>query len=415
MELLKWVGGFIQQTATTNTAVEVAGSIADIHYDHKRARGIACLVTAVVGMAGGAALFVLEPSIHLYFNSIILNSFPFLGAVAPTVFTGIIGAWFGGGFGHNVAKECAREYAERNLGHSNAAYTFTDQDILRIVEENPQIYNYNFDPEQGVSPEQIDNIKARDVQDLKNLLLLIRDQIDEHKNDGTVAHDENKYSLLSALRLSNLLPLIELVNKSDTKREVRKQAALKIANYMTDTDAGRLFGEPPQVPRQARAPRGRNARRRAAAAQPAAAHVEVAVPIANLPPVLPAGQAGGPGEPLIEIVPLIDEAPVPRGMQPVLAQRARALHQEVLVNPGAVIFENLRSHIHALNQGEVKDVRRVKRNVEANNKVHVLTAYEKHQLLESLKNTYQEQNTKQINGRRSANPILEKALHRVRA
>lgn len=410
MNLLKWIGGFIQQTITTNTAVEVASSIADIHYEHKRARGIACLASAVVGMGGGAALFVLEPSILNYFATIILKGLPFLGNVATTVFVGILGGWFGGGFGHNVAKECAREYAERNLGHSNAAYAITDADVLRIIEENPQIYNYNFDAEQALSPQDIVNIKARDVQDLKNLLFHIRDQIDEHKDDGTTAHDENKYSLLSALRLSNLLPLIELVNKSDTKREVRKQAAVKIANYMADADMRRFLGEPLQVPRQARALGRRNGRGRAAPAQPAD-HVEMGVPAPVQPP---AGQVGVP----VEAVPLINPVPeqaAPAPMQAIPVQRARAVrHDEILLNPEAVIYDNLRAHIHALNQGEVKDVRRVKRITVVNNRVHALTAYEKHQLLESLKNTYQEQNTKQINGRRNANPVVEKAFPRAR-
>ena len=396
MEFLKWIGGFVQQTVTTNTAVEVASSIADIHYNHKRARGIACLVTSLIGVGGGAALFVLEPSILSYFNTIILKALPFLGTVAPTVFTGIIGAWFGGGFGHNVAKECAREYSERNLGHSNSAYTFTNQDVLRIVEENPQIYNYS-----DLTPEEAAQRKARDVQDLIDALLLIRDQIDQHRGDGTTAKAENKYPLLEALGHSNMMPLIELVAKSDTKREVRKQAALKIGNYVADADVGRLFGEPPQVPRQPRAPRGRNARRRAPPPQqqqPIPVDIEVGIPVDAVPVVPP--------------VP----AEVPVQLEPVARARvARAVGpQEVLINPDAVVYANLFNYIRALNQGEVKDPRRRKRQIEVNDRVHVLTPYEKNLLLESLKHTYQEQNEKQINGRRNTNPILEKALRSTR-
>lgn len=396
MEFLKWIGGFVQQTVTTNTAVEVASSVADIHFDHKRARGVACLVTAIIGMGGGAALFVLEPSILNYFNSIILKGFPFLGTVAPTVFTGIIGAWFGGGFGHNVAKECAREYSERNLGHSNAALTFTDADIARIIDENPQIYNYNLDLEQGNNAD-INIQKLTDISNLKKALKMLRDQVDQHKGDGTTAHDENKYALMSALRLSNLLPMIELFYKSETKREVRKKVAVTTGNYLVNQDIRAYFGEPPVVPRQARPPRGRNARRAAAqqAAPPAVdgAQVVQAMPVE----AVPVGQARAPAQ-----------APV----QEMNYQRAAAV--EPLLDPNIAIYENLSRHIHALNEGEVKDVRRVKRQVEINNRVHALDNYEKRQFLESLKNTYQEQAEKQNIGRQKANPTLERVFPRAR-
>lgn len=429
MNVLSWLGGFVQQTITTNTAVEIAGSIADIHYDHKRGRAIACLISAIVGAGGGATLFVLEPSILAYFQAIILQAVPFIGSITTTVFVGILGGWFGGGFGHNVAKEVVREYAERNTGTSNMAYNITDADVTRIVDENPQIYNYNFDHEQGLSQEDIANIKAQDVQNLKNLLFTVRDQIIAHKEDKktTTAHGEAKYALLSALRLSNLIPVLELFQKSDTKREVRKNAAVQAANYFADVNAVQYFGQPAEAPRQARAPR--QGRRRArnvqrGAQQMPAAGIPVHVPVdVDEEIVLMDPQAGDhiqvvqPVEAVQMGVPvgLVPVGPVqivnPAEQRPAAAfQQRAAVPEHINLKPNAVIFENLRRQIQALNQGEVRDVRRVKRTVEHNDLMHALNPYEKRELLVSLKHTFQQQNQKQMVARENANPLLRKAF-----
>lgn len=432
MNVLSWLGGFVQQTITTNTAVEIAGSIADIHYDHKRGRAIACLISAIVAAGGGATLFVLEPSIHAYFQTIILQAVPFIGSITTTVFVGILGGWFGGGFGHNVAKEVVREYAEKNTGTSNMAYNITDADVTRIVDENPQIYNYNFDHEQGLSQEDIANIKAQDVQNLKNLLLMVRDQIIAHKEDKktTTAHGEAKYALLSALRLSNLIPVLELFQKSDTKREVRKNAAVQAANYFADVNAVQYFGQPAEAPRQARAPRQgrrrpRNAQRGAqqvpAAGMPAQVpvdldeeivlmdpqagdHIQVVQPVDAVPMAVPVG--------LVPVGPVQIVNPAGQGPAVGFQQRA-AVPEHINLKPDAVIFENLRRQIQALNQGEVRDVRRVKRTVEHNDLMHALNPHEKRELLVSLKHTFQQQNQKQMLARENANPLLRKAFTRA--
>lgn len=433
MNVLSWLGGFVQQTLTTNTAVEVASDIADIHYDHKRGRAIACLTSSLVTAGGGAALFVLEPSIHAYFQVPILQLLPFLGGVATTVAVGLLGGWFGGGFGHNVTKEVIREYAEKNLGVSNMAYDIKDADVTRIVDENPQIYNYNYDPEYGFDQGAIANIKAQDVQNLKKLLLMVRDQIIAHKDDKktTTAHGEAKYALLSALRLSNLTPILEFFQKADTKREVRKQAAVNTANYFADVNAAHYFGQPAEAPRQARAPRqrrGRNARRDAQqqqavpAQQPAhpqpilidedellnpqgadGDHIQVVHPVEAVPMAVPVGPIPvGPVQ-MIEV----DQPPAAARVQ----QRA-AVADHINLKPDTLIFENLRRQIQALNQGDVRDVRRTKRNVEHNALMHALNPYEKRELLVSLKHTFQQQNQKQMLARENANPLLRKAFTR---
>lgn len=248
MNFLQWMGGFIQQTATTNTAGEIAGSIADIRYNHKRGRGIWCLSLAIAGAGGGAALFVLEPSTLSYFKPIVLQAFPFLGNIVSTVAVGVIGAWFGGGFGHNIGKETAREYSERNLGHANTAYTFTDADVEKIIDQNPLVFNYEVDAdaEQGISQEDILGLKIQDKQELKNILLFLRSQIDAHRKDGTTAHDDYKFAFLSAVRDLNLIPVLELFAKDDAKREVRKQLATSIANYMAHVDPSFIAQQAPR-------------------------------------------------------------------------------------------------------------------------------------------------------------------------
>ncbi len=248
MNFLQWMGGFIQQTATTNTAGEIAGSIADIRYNHKRKRGIWCLSLAIAGAGGGAALFVLEPSILSYFKPIVLQSFPFLGNIVSTVAVGILGGWFGGGFGHNIGKETAREYSERILGHPNSAYTFTDADVQKIIDQNPLVFNYDVDAdtEQGINQEDILGLKAQDTQELKNLLLFLRSQIDAHRKDGTTAHDDYKFAFLSAVRDFNLIPVLELFAKNDAKREVRKQLATSIASYMAHVDPSFIEQQAPR-------------------------------------------------------------------------------------------------------------------------------------------------------------------------
>lgn len=431
MNVLSWLGGFVQQTITTNTAVEIAGSIADIHYDHKRGRAIACLISAIVGAGGGATLFVLEPSIHAYFQTIVLQAVPFIGPIATTVFVGILGGWFGGGFGHNVAKEVVREYAEKNIGVSNMAYDITDADVTRIVEENPQIYNYNYDHEQGFDNQDIANIKAQDVQNLKNLLLMVRDQIIAHKADKetTTAHGEAKYALLSALRLSNLTPVLEFFQKSDTKREVRKQAAVNAANYFADVNAAQYFGQPAEAPRQARAARPRRARNARRGVQQAPVFAQQsAQPVRlddedDLPnPHQADGEQIQVVQPVEAVQMGVPVGPVPVGPvqmidlnQPPAAARAQqraAVPEHINLRPDAVIFENLRRQIQALNQGEVRDVRRVKRSVEHNDLIHALNPFEKRELLVSLKHTFQQQNQKQMLARENANPLLRKAFVR---
>lgn len=416
MNVFQWVAGLVQQSLTTNTVMEIAGSIADIHFNHKRARSAICLTMSLAGVGGGATLCILQPTLISYFTT---QAVPFLGTIAGTIFAGCVGGWFGGGIGHNLAKEIIRQVAERNLGHSNTAYAFNDADVARIVDENPQIYNYNFDAEQGYQDNDVAGIRAQDIQALKQILLSIRDQIDEHKKDGSTAHDEYKYALLSALRLSNLFPMLELFSKADTKREVRKQAAAKTINYLADVDvAGFLAG--PQVgpqagqpPRQPRHPRARRAQPRPAAAQP-----QVGENVANMavPPVVPVPPAPVPA-PVIPAVPLVAEGHP--AMEPVevapMARAARAaraapveLNPEFIELRGNFVHNNLRRYIDMLNQGIVKDVRRVKRpNVEP-----VLNPYEARELLVSLKHTYQEQTQKQVSGRNNAAPLLSKALPR---
>ncbi|HRE31081.1 MAG TPA: hypothetical protein PLD88_03815 [Candidatus Berkiella sp.] len=234
--MLQTLGKFVQDSLQTNVAKEVADDLSDIYYDFKRPRAMWCLGSTLVVGAGCAALFVAEAHAYGYFGPIVLQAFPFLGTVGTKIAVGAIGAWVGGSIGHNGAKFVAQEFYSRRYNVSNSAYVYTDEDIERIIANNPHYYPLKHDQEQGgtdLSPEE----KAQQVVELKNLLNFLRDKIVDHKDEESTAHDSYKLAFLSALRTSNLDPAMELFAANNAKREMRKQLAVVKANYLSDQGA----------------------------------------------------------------------------------------------------------------------------------------------------------------------------------
>ncbi|MCS5709934.1 hypothetical protein [Candidatus Berkiella aquae] len=236
MGILQTLGKFIQDSLQTNVAKEVSDDISDIYYNFKRPRAIWCLGSTVFVGAGCAALFVAESTTYGYFGPIVLQALPFLGTVGTKIAVGTIGAWAGGSVGHNGAKFVAQEFYSRRYDVSNSAYVYTDEDINRIIANNPHYYPPTKDLEQGggdLSAEE----KAQHVAELKNLLNFLRDNIVDHKDEESTAHDSYKLAFLSALRTSNLDPAMELWAANNAKREMRKQLSVVKAKYLSDRGA----------------------------------------------------------------------------------------------------------------------------------------------------------------------------------
>ncbi len=401
--ILSWLGGFIQQTVQTNTAMEIAGDIADIRFDHKRGEGIWSLVVTSLVAGGGATLFVLEPAINNYFKTIILQGLPFLGNVASTVFVGVIGAWFGGGFGANVSKELIRYYNARGGNHTNSDYNNLDAKVQDIITANPTFFNQQPDLEQGQNPLLMQGL---DQHQFTGLLNKIVDLIDEHRGDGSAAHDEYKRVLLAATQQLNLMPLAELLNKNLAKRDARIDGSLQIANYinnlpqnvlnnLADRAVARQAGQPVQ---QARLLRRRRPLRRELAVQPNAnlEHVDIAQPAPLAGPNLVDAQA----------LPLNPQAQhVPPAMEPVPLMNAN--------QPNHPIYKNTYEHFMNLNHARVVDPRRSPR-IKPTDPDFVLSEEKRNALLYQLQVTMHQQADKKEKDRTMAQPVssLVRGVHR---
>lgn len=233
MQILKLLGAFLQDCIQTNTPREIINCAWNIYYDYKRYRSLACLLISLALGAGGAALFVVQPNICGYFQSIILQGLPFIGSTVAKVVVGIVGFWIGGGVGFNSGKYISRQISEMTLGHSNTAYTFDDNDLQRIIKNNPQIYQYTPDIESGLTA----LTTTEDVQQLRALLEHVRSEIDNNSKSNPILHDRYKNALLQALRMSNLYPLLETLGSNSFSQEIRKNATIQAAQYIGDLPA----------------------------------------------------------------------------------------------------------------------------------------------------------------------------------
>lgn len=242
--ILQFILSFSTQTISTNTATEIIDSIADIRNNHKRARGIWCLSLALLAAGGGGCLFTLEPSVLAYFQPVVLKAFPFLGDIASKIGVGLLGAWFGGGFGHNVAKECVKYYSEKQNGVSNTAYAFTYADVEKILDANLALFNLNLLDEASLArmppqeAQQLRNqyqiLKGSKIISLITLLEEIQSKVVEHQEDAeiTISHDQYKYALLAALRQYDLAPLIRLLNDKYSGIRVVQDLISDLANKL---------------------------------------------------------------------------------------------------------------------------------------------------------------------------------------
>jgi hypothetical protein len=202
------------------------------------------LIGSLVTAGGSACLFVLEPSVSAYFQPIVLQAFPFLGNVASKVGIGLLGAWFGGGFGHNVAKECVKYYSEKKNGVTNMAYAFNYEDVEKILDANLVLFNLNpLDqdilirmPQQEVERvhQEYQIFKYSKIIALGALLEEVQRKIVAHQKDAevTISHDQYKYALLTALRKYDLAPLIRLLNDKYSGIEAIQSLIADIANKL---------------------------------------------------------------------------------------------------------------------------------------------------------------------------------------
>lgn len=231
MGILQTLGKFVQDSLQTNTAKELASDVSDIYYDYKRPRAIWCLSWSVILGAGAVALVVVDSTTYGYIGPIVEDALPFLGTIGTKIAVGTIGFWFGGALGHNGAKFTSQVFHERRAGVSNSAYAFNDADVERIIDANPQHYPQADDLEAAPVP------KAQQVAELKNQLHWLVKKVYDHKGDSTDAKARYKVPLLSALRFSNIQPLIELLAVNDAKRNVRVKLAQVTAEYLSEGGA----------------------------------------------------------------------------------------------------------------------------------------------------------------------------------
>ncbi|MBN9288247.1 MAG: hypothetical protein BGO43_09615 [Gammaproteobacteria bacterium 39-13] len=238
MKFLETLGRFVQQSLSTNTAQVMAVDVRNIYYNYKRGRSIWCLSLAVAAGAGGVALFVAEPTTLSYFQPIVHQALPFIGSIGAKIAVGTIGFWLGGAFGHNAGKYTAQQFSQKRYGHPNTAFAFDDNDVGRIVDNNPQHYPKT-DLEQGLSEEE-KALREQNIAELKALLLHVRDKIDSHSKKNPAAHEAYKYALLSALRTSNLSPLLDLLAGNMAKRSVRANWTAQLAHHIGNVPEGFL-------------------------------------------------------------------------------------------------------------------------------------------------------------------------------
>ncbi len=223
MNVLQTLGAFLQDCLQTNTPREIIKNAWNIYYDYKRYRSLACLIVSLLLGAGGAVLFVLQPNICNYFQEAVLKLLPFIGNIVSKIIVGVIGFWIGGGVGFNSAKYVSQQISQRTLGHSNTAYTFNDNDLTRIINNNPQIYQ--------------NQTSVEDVQQLKTFLEHVRLQIDKYSKSNPILHDRYKDALLKALQMSNLYPLLEMIGSNYTSQEIRKSSAMQAVYYISDASS----------------------------------------------------------------------------------------------------------------------------------------------------------------------------------
>lgn len=247
-------GTFIQNILLTNTPGEMIKSVANIYYNYNRYPNIAYFSTALLLGGAGATLFVAEPNINAYFQPIVLQAFPFLGNATSAVVNatstfsnatlghttfghvlseGIVaffGFWVGGAVGDNGAKFVVKEFTQRNQGYQNPSYAFTDSDIERIIKNNPHIYS----PQSNINSSDLQTTQPNvaDVQELKGLLMRVRDAIGQNRDIDPIEKARHKNALLSALRLSNLQPLLDLVTSKLATKEIWKKVVVQSAAYM---------------------------------------------------------------------------------------------------------------------------------------------------------------------------------------
>ncbi len=273
MNILQYILKFTTQTASTNSAMEIVDSIKDIRYGHKRARGIWCFTMALLGAGGAGALFVLEPSVLAYFQPIVLKTLPFLGDIGSKIGVGLIGAWFGAGFGHNTAKEVVKYYSEKTNGVSNMAYKFDYAKLEQIINANLALFNlYPLDREalqraEGVDranaiEEAYENEKTRKIVELGAMFEYVQSKILEHQDDQevTVSHDQYKNALLIALRQYNLPDIIRLLRDKYSGIELQEKLIIDLAKKLDPENQDPLIREAREVVAPLRGATGRRGR-----------------------------------------------------------------------------------------------------------------------------------------------------------
>lgn len=422
--VLAWAGGFLQRSATTNTAQEIASDIADIHYNNKRGGAIFNLVVTIVFAGGGAALCVLEPTLNNYFKS---QVFSFLGNIAATIFGGAVGAWFGGAVGTNIGKVLEQYYESSGGNHTNGEYNITDTTIQNIINANPLHINpqdlLNMlqqgaanlgganpqalvqDLEQGLQQGLFNNLHL-DQQSLRTLFDEMINLIDEHKNDGTPAKKEIKYALLSATRRLNLHPLNDWVAKNDIKREARVQVAAQVARHLGHPIGAEQINNP--YDRRAAIQDGaqRTAQRvgrRRRPVQRAAQNVEVARavdgPHENVQ-VLPQAPVEGNNN-AVPLVPNPHAQHQPDGQPlPLPQQQPQMVPVVGPVGP----FRNTLEYYRELHSGKAVDPRRA-RVITPQDPDFNLNAQERAELLNLVQLTVHQQRSKQLAQRVTTEPV----------
>jgi hypothetical protein len=245
---------FIQQCFVTNTYRKVVDETTSLIYKYTPVTSAIKLGTLVLVGAGGAALFVVEPSVCNYFQQIILQALPFLAESTTTALTnstsmlnttstviiattagniiskmgvGFLGAWYGGALGWNLSEITIQEVTLRSKGYTNPAFTFSDDMIQNIIKFNQHLF-----PPLNIN--SIDSINSDDAQKLKSLLIYVREQIEvlRGKDDFKMKFYEN--ALLKALHHSDLSELLNVMAYSISSKALWLKVAGQSAVFLGD-------------------------------------------------------------------------------------------------------------------------------------------------------------------------------------
>jgi hypothetical protein len=231
MTVLEMLGKYVQKSLTTVTPKEIAVNFANAIFGHKRARGIWCLTICLSAGIGGGVAFAIDSVPYGYFSPIVLKALPFLGEVGAKIAVGTIGFWICGAFGHQAAKFTAQEFNRRAHGHSNSAYIFSDVDVQRIMDANPQAYAQAVAAADDLEAGRQGN-RQIDAAELREYMLHLRDQIDSHR-DNRAEHDKYKRALLGLLRQATLRPALETIGADRAERAVRVAWASNMTRFYT--------------------------------------------------------------------------------------------------------------------------------------------------------------------------------------